>query len=240
MSPARLIYAAVPGGASPAGKAWLVTFTDLVCLMLTFFVMLFAMSEPDTTRLKAMAGGGDAPLRRDGAEQPLQPLSAEGADKAKAIDLGYLGRVLDEQMRGDPALAGVVVARRDRDLVLVMPADLLFAPGSAEIAEAGRDVLFALGGVVRNLGNAVEVVGFGDPAEPVGAVKSTWELSLSRAGAVAASLRAAGYLRDMTIRGHADGRNMAGAADIDAGSVEDQARFARRVDVVIRDFGGAR
>ena len=34
----------VPGG-QRSSQAWLVTFTDLVALMLTFFVMLFAMSK---------------------------------------------------------------------------------------------------------------------------------------------------------------------------------------------------
>jgi len=34
-----------PAESQRSSQAWLVTFTDLVALMLTFFVMLFAMSK---------------------------------------------------------------------------------------------------------------------------------------------------------------------------------------------------
>ncbi len=33
------------GGTSGSNKTWLVSFTDIMGLMLTFFVLLFAMSE---------------------------------------------------------------------------------------------------------------------------------------------------------------------------------------------------
>ncbi len=239
MTPGRMIMAVVPGGASPAGRAWLVTFTDLVCLMLTFFVLLYAMSEPDPRTFQALASGlsGSAPAREDGREQPLTAFTAEGLDQEKAIDLGYLGRVFEAQMRTSPMLAEAVITRRDDDLVLALPSDLLFEPGSAALSQAGEQALFVLGGVARNIGNALEVVGHTDPTPITAAYPSNWELSLARAQAVAASLRRAGYLRDVTVRGQADGR----FAEVAPWRPEEERmRLARRVDVVIRAFGGGR
>jgi len=44
LSQSLLVYR---GGPSDNGQAWLLTFTDLAALMLTFFVLLFSMSTVD-------------------------------------------------------------------------------------------------------------------------------------------------------------------------------------------------
>ena len=51
-------------GFNPLG--WMLTFSDLVTLLLTFFVLLFAMKAPEVQKLKAafgiFSGGSDAAL----------------------------------------------------------------------------------------------------------------------------------------------------------------------------------
>lgn len=213
--------------ATPAGKAWLVTFTDLICLLLTFFVMLYAMSDPDPARYKALAAGvPGAKPEQVGDERPEAAFSAASLDRAKAIDLGYLGRVFESQMARNPELADVRINRIDGTLILSLPSDLLFEPGDATLSEGGRKALFVMGGVAANIGNAVDVVGHAD-ASPTGRRwTSNWELSLARAQAVADALREAGYLRDITVRGHGDGQS--------GGEVK---AAARRVDLVVREHG---
>lgn len=224
----------IPGGSGPAGRAWLVTFTDLVCLLLTFFVMLFAMSEPDPRRYAAFAQGlpGDAAPRQDGEAAPRTAFNAEGTDREQAIDLGYLGRVFESQMAGRPELANVRMTRREDHIVLALPSDLLFTSDSAELSPAGRRAVFLLGGVAANLGNAVDVVGHADPATPGPRWPSNWELSLARAGAVADALADAGYQRDITVRGQGDA-----AFDEVAPWLPEVRRreLARRVDLIVRE-----
>ena len=226
--------------AAQADRAWLLTFTDLVCLMLTFFVMLYAMSEPETVRFQGLVGvlsGGQAP-KGEGREAPRAAFNVAGLDRGRAIDLGYLGRVLEAQLRGDPVLGQVELTRREGTLVAALPADTLFAPGSDRLSADGEAVLFALGGVVANIGNAVDVVGHTDPT-PIASetFPSNWELSLARAQSVAASLRRAGYLRDVTVRGQADGA----FAEVPSWLPEsERRRLGRRVDVVIREHGSGR
>jgi len=212
---------------TPAGKAWLLTFTDLICLLLTFFVMLYAMSEPDPARYKALAAGvpGARP-QQEGDQRPETSFSAASLDRGKAIDLGYLGRIFESQMAANPELADVRIQRIDGNLVLSMPGDLLFAPGDANLSAEGRRALFIMGGVAANIGNAVDVVGHADASPTTRNWASNWELSLARAQSVADALREAGYLRDITIRGHGDGQAQ-GRVDAEA----------RRVDLVVREHG---
>ena len=44
----------VAGRVEPNTGAWLVTFSDLVMLLLTFFVLLLSMSSMDTKKLESM------------------------------------------------------------------------------------------------------------------------------------------------------------------------------------------
>ncbi|MFV3128385.1 OmpA/MotB family protein [Niveispirillum sp. KHB5.9] len=228
-APVRFSPFSFASPATPAGKTWLLTFTDLVCLLLTFFVMLYAMSEPDPARYKALAAGAPgAKLDQQGDARPEAAFSAASLDRGKAIELGYLGRVFESQMAANPELADVTIRRVEGTLILSLPSDLLFAPGDATLSEKGRAALFTMGGVAANIGNAVDVVGHADasPAGPNWA--SNWELSLARARTVADALHEAGYLRDITVRGHGDGQS--------GGAVSEA---ARRVDLVVREHGGA-
>lgn len=212
---------------TPAGKAWLVTFSDLICLLLTFFVMLYAMSEPDPARYKALAAGAPgARPEQAGEERPEAAFSAASLDRGKAIDIGYLGRVFESQMAKNPELADIRIDRVDGTLILSLPADLLFASGEATLSEGGKRALFVMGGVAANIGNAMDVVGHADASPVTHRYPSNWELSLARAQTVADTLRQSGYLREITVRGHGDGQS--------GGRVDPS---ARRVDLVVREHG---
>lgn len=239
MSGGMRLLALLPSRNTASGRAWLVSFTDLVCLMLTFFVMLYAMSDPADPRYRALAGGlhGDRAVRADGQAAPQAAFNVDGLNREKAIDLGYLGRVFETQMADHPELAQVLITRRDGRLVLALPADLLFAPGDAALSPAGRKALFVLGGVAGNIGNALEVVGHTDPRPAGSRWPSNWELSLARAQAVADALHGAGYLRAITVRGQADAQFPETAPFL---PVAERMRLARRVDVIVAEHGGAR
>jgi len=220
------------------GSGWLVSFTDLVCLMLTFFVMLYAMSEPDARRMADLSATlmGRIVPRADGEDMPSAAFNAMRLDRGKAIDLGYLGNIFQSQITASPELSGLVLTRREGVLVLALPADLLFAPGSASLSETGRHALFVLGGVAANIGNALDVIGHTDPSPAGAAWPSNWELSLARAQSVAMALKETGYLRPITVRGQGDAHFEEVAPWLPRG---ERMRLARRVDLVIREHGSA-
>jgi len=223
-----------------AAPAWQLMFADLIALLLTFFVMLFAMNTIDlgkwnnvvaTISTKPVQEGRGA-ASAVGAERNLAAMSNRFASQ-----LDYLAGVLRAQLAAEPTLASSMLLRLEDRLILSLPADLLFDSGRAELRPRAKEALFALAGALRHIGNQVDVQGHADP-NPIrgGAFASNWDLSLSRAAAVADSLRGAGYARDLGVFGHGDGR-IADVAEIEP--IERRYQLARRVDIVVRPVRSA-
>lgn len=222
-----------PASGGGALGAWMFTFTDLVLLLLTFFVMMFAMSSPRTEALKAMAEGLSTRLgplvERPVAETAAQH-AVQGFAERPASDLGYLRAVIEQMKARDPGLVGLVVRETADRLILSLPSELLFAAGDTRFRADGAHLLAEVGNMLSHVGNRIAVAGH---AEADGlrsdAYVSTWELSLGRAAAVAHALRRSGYPDDIEILGYADTRTgeLAGLPDTVRHAL------ARRVDVVV-------
>jgi len=219
--------------AQSPSRAWLVIFTDLVSLMLTFFVLLFSMSSVQIDRWKEMVDTLSQSLN-PAVEKATTPVSAQyniaTFFRKRAVNLDYLGSVLEDVMRRDPLLARSQFLRLEERLIIALPGDLLFAPGQAGLSDRAREAIFALGGILRNIGNQIVVNGHTDPgAAGTGSYPSSWELSLARATAVANSLRRSGYTEDITAYGYGDSR-FAELPDVVAA---ERMALARRVDIVV-------
>ncbi|MGB0683148.1 MAG: flagellar motor protein MotB [Magnetovibrionaceae bacterium] len=220
-------------GTAGQSRAWMITFTDLVSLMLTFFVLLFSMSHLKIDQWETMIDSLSQTLNPTDVDE-RKPLSTElnigSIFRKSAINLDYLVSVLGEAMDEDPLLRESLLLRMDDRLLIALPGDLLFQPGQAILNERARQAIFNLGGVLRNIGNQIGVNGHTDPIPPgAGPFASNWELSVSRAAAVANALRTSGYGEEITAFGYAASR-----FDLlpDLPPVERRA-MARRVDVVV-------
>jgi len=217
-------------------QAWLLTFTDLSALMLTFFVLLFSMStikDQDWQNLIDALAPRMSSLQEVTLALPTEDRSAEEVERVPGTDLDYLAAVLKEQMAANDIFSGAQVHRQGDRLVVSLPGDLLFAPGATELDEEGAKALFALTGVLRNLRNVIEIAGHADPTQPQQAYPSNWELSLARAAAVSGRLGELGYAGSIVVRGYGD----AHYAEIDP-ELTPEARLARarRVDIVIHSY----
>lgn len=219
-------------------RIWLITFTDLVALMLTFFVMLFAMSSVKVSEWQNVIDSLSQTLRPSD-EQPVPATTSTfnigTIFRKQAINLDYLSSVLNETVRGQPLLSAGHVLRLEDRLIITLPGDLLFEEGDATMTDSGRQSLFVLGGVLRNIGNQVGVNGHSGPDLPAGSdYSSNWELSTARAAAVANALKQSGYTDDIIAYGYADSRS-APLADLPEGV---GGALARRIDIVIRPTAG--
>lgn len=220
--------------AEKPNMAWMVTFTDLVSLMLTFFVLLFSMSSVKMDEWDAMI---------DTLTQTLNPgkLTTVAAATAQfnigtifrrqATNLDYLSGVLQAGVQGDPLLSSSRIMLLDDRLVIALPGDLLFPPGQAVMPDEARSALFTLGSLLRNVGNQIGVNGHSDPVPPSPdkGFQSNWELSLARASAVANGLRRSGYTDDIIAYGYADSR----FNQLPNLSAAEREKLGRRVDIVI-------
>ena len=211
----------------------MITFTDLVALLLAFFVLLFSMSSvrPDSWRVAIDSLSRTLnPTRVDKAVPSAVPFNIGTTFPKRGSDLDYLATVLNEALREDALLSSTRIIRSADRLIVALPGDLLFANGRAELSERAGKSLLILGSVLRNIGNRIGVNGHSDP-QPLkdGAYKSNWELSLARAVAVANTLRRSGYRREIVAYGFADSRYQ------QLPKIEEKRRraLARRVDIVI-------
>jgi chemotaxis protein MotB len=220
---------------SDNGRAgWMVTFADLVALLITFFVMLFATQKVDIGKWESLVDTLSYRLNPNQTiliARPTADRNAERLSRKRAIDLDYLQTVVRDKTRTVPELAGLELTRREDRLVITLPAELLFKPGKADPVASARQILFVLAGVLGTIGNRVEVVGHADPT-PIdnSHFTSNWQLSIARAVAVSNELRRAGYHRELSPSGYGASVFHEIPSDLSTGRKK---QAARRVDVVI-------
>lgn len=114
----------------PSGLGWIVTFADLICLLLAFFVMLFSLSTINEPRTKAVIDSVSQAFtigKTNGAGEPFT--GGDGAALA-ARDLEVeLARVFAAAI---PA-AEVDILRPGRLMQVEFLVDALFLPGTADV-----------------------------------------------------------------------------------------------------------
>lgn len=214
--------------------AWLVTFADLVALLITFFVMLFATQKVDIGKWESLVDTLSMRLNPNQTiliARPSADQNAERLSSKRAIDLDYLEKVILDKTRTEPELAGLELLRREDRLVVTLPAELLFPAGKADTLKSARPILFVLAGVLGTIGNRIDVVGHADPTPLRNShFESNWQLSIARAIAVANELRRAGYHREMSPSGFGESAFRELPPTVAENRRHD---VARRVDIVI-------
>jgi len=223
----------MPTSQQAVSNAWLLTFSDLISLMLTFFVLLFSMSNVKVDHWENVIESLSKTLH----PTPIKSIPAINASfnigtlfRKKAINLDYLASVLRDSLAPLQLLKGTKVVRLEDRLIITLPGDLLFEPGRGVMTKQAVEAMFILGGVFRNMDNEISVDGHTDPEPPVGqGYGSNWTLSTARAAAVANSLRRAGYRQKIVAYGYADSRYQ----NIPALAEEKRRALGRRVEIVV-------
>jgi chemotaxis protein MotB len=221
-------------------SAWLLTFTDLSALMLTFFVMLYAMSEPEPQVWSEIVTSMERELLNTfGPMESLGINDTVNLDKVslnRALKLEYLLSILEKHMEEDINNQNILISQKNENLVVSLPETLLFGSGSATMNPSGETTVTSLANALRRIRNRIEIVGHTDNVPLSNAsFPSNWELSLERAGIVAQALNRGGYVRPILIRGYGSVQ----FENIDANFSEDIRKdFSRRVDIhIMKDDG---
>lgn len=132
---------------------WLVTFSDLVTLLLTFFVLLLTMSSMDqsfVTRvtvsprdlgLMDYKGAGRISIAPEEVMEIIEdPL--EALEKAQRIkDLLYPDQALPDDVSRSTLNENLKVLARDDGVSLVLTDKLLFPRGGSELDQTAREIL---------------------------------------------------------------------------------------------------
>ncbi len=226
-----------------SSQVWLISFTDVMALMLTFFVLLFSMTEPAKQDWSEVTSALHSEFNKFyGSFQTLGPQDTINISRMnfnQALNIDYLESLLASANAQSRFLDNVKLNKMGDRLVISLPRELLFEPGQASVKEDGTRALYALGGTLSRVRNQIEIVGHADP-RPVSEgnrYDSNWELSLARAASVAGILETVGYDKDLIIRGSSSGR-YEDLADI--GDEERRLDLSRRVDIVVLSHDGRR
>ncbi len=203
---------APPGQGDDEGESWLMSYLDVLTLLITLFVLLLSMAS--------LAPG-------DGEEE----ISAPALQVALAVGEGLKPRHAGLQPRFQGlGMDGVSVERTHQGLTLRIEDRLLFDSGRARVTEGGRQVLSRLAERLAELGGEISVEGHTDSL-PIATARfpSNWELSTGRASAVVRALAEAGIARDrLRAIGYADTRPLATNDDAEGRAAN------RRVELVWR------
>jgi chemotaxis protein MotB len=195
---------------------WLITFADLIGLLLVFFVLLFSMSSLQTSKLQRISQGmpGAHPPARSDADALNHAMPDPQVEEGR--DPGYLASVIKAKFANEPALKKLTVTGLgDRAIISLTVPDLESSIGAD--AKGGKEnALHALADVLRMLPNQIVV---DSRLAPIGAVPgqsdlAMWEKSLQVALAVGNALTQGGVTSPVTTRGHVVSRGVQPTVDI--------------------------
>lgn len=235
---------------------WLVTYSDMVTLILVFFILLFSMSTVDQIKLEAVAQSFQERVIFDFMpsivpnDQPENTEAAETAEDDHSDDPIDLDRALDEyesKAQEDESLNHLIdsvedyldehdlndivsATRTERGVLLVIQESIFFDTGEAIILEEGKPFLEELATLFSQLPNDIKVEGHSD-SRPINTYRypSNWELSGARASSVVRYFIEEFNLDEsrFSIAGYADTRQIA------PNDTEENMSMNRRVEITI-------
>ena len=214
---------------------WLISYADLVTLLLALFTTLYAASTIDAHKLGPLSSSireaFDAPPATavpGAAPAIVAPVTVvAGAPPREDLQL-RLARDLAEAIKLDR----VRMHRDARGLILSLPEEAAFAVASSDVSGEARQMVDRIAAAVAPTPNSIRIEGHTDDV-PIrtSRFQSNWELSTARASAVVEYL--------VTTSGLAPGRlSAAGYGEFHPRVPNDtpENRAAnRRIDIVILD-----
>ncbi|MCW5588696.1 MAG: OmpA family protein [Legionellales bacterium] len=192
---------------------WVVTFADLMSLLMGFFVMLFALSEVDKEKFRLLgismkeAFGSPVSISLEptneqppaGKEDTKNPPLPTAIPKEEVRIPVYTTQIPNElapqtqkDMRAIKTLLNneikakrVQVEQKGRIIVIRLLDAGAFPSGSAELTDEFRPVISELGEQLKNIEGKIVISGFTDNVPIKNQLyRSNWELSASRAYSV--------------------------------------------------------
>ena len=212
-------------GGEEGSPAWMATFADMMSLLLTFFILMYAIASQNTARvLHEVLGIEEKSLG-------VIDLIDEITIKKSLQELTGLNNpnILDDMddIAEDSAMA---VDTNEAKVVVRVPGANLFKPGQADLQLSGRPVLDEVIAVIRRYPDyKIHIQGHTDD-DPISTEKfpTNWELSAARATAVLRYFFDKGVEPEkMTATGYADTFPLA-SNDTDQGRT-----LNRRVEFVL-------
>ena len=181
-------------------ERWLLTYSDLITLLMIFFVVMYAMSNVDAQKYEELSqslagalapsglGGTDSGGQSSGGGISTSPAAAAAtasADgKTDKVDpkLVAAAEKIQKLLKEKGLQDKVSVSVQERGVVVGLMNTVLFESGSADIKQEAIPTLIAIGQIANDVHNYIRIEGNTDDV-PQSSPKfpSNWELSVVRA-----------------------------------------------------------
>jgi chemotaxis protein MotB len=167
---------------------WIVSYADFVTLLFAFFVVMYAISSVNVVKYKNIAEGLGQAFSKNTTTKKINPNSK----KSHTLDANYMAGNIDKNIK---KLAKSLKEIKGSEFELYshkgwieldIKANALFNSGSADINPKALDKIYEIADLVKGKGFSVALEGYTDNV-PIKTTQypSNWELSASRAAAIA-------------------------------------------------------
>ncbi|NIA13319.1 MAG: OmpA family protein [Nitrospiraceae bacterium] len=217
----------------PGIPAWVVTYGDMMSLLLTFFVLLLSfstVSEKDFNQAMMSLQGAFGVL--DAYSGIINPVPRPPKKAAKRVE--RIAREIQRKMmvQGKEEDVNIELDKKG-GLKIVLPNQVLFASGSATLKPEAFDILASVGNVLEGLQTGyIDIRGHTDsrPLSGSGRFEDNWHLSYARARSVMMRLSATSNLPEGRYQVVACGPSQ----PVDTNETEQGRQANRRVEIHVR------
>lgn len=181
-----------PDEVKPGAPEWVVTFGDMMSLLLTFFVLLLSFSSTEASKFKMIAGymreafGLQAEESYSGVPMGTTILSTDARRQRESAEELNLVQNIRKEMEKAGVTKRSSVTITERGVSLRLEGELVFASGSAELRPEVLPLLDQIAGIALQRAERLDIEGHTDNL-PIRNKQfpSNWELSSARAGSTA-------------------------------------------------------
>ncbi len=163
---------------------WMTTYSDMVTLLLSLFVLLYGISNVDEGKFQGLMQSirGGFGVLEGGLVVDVDPGLASTASETALEQLAQLQETLAEFIDLEGLEASVMVEHQERGLVVRFADQVFFDLGKADLKPEALAILNKLGPILKDIPNPIRIEGHTDNL-PIRTAQfpSNWELSTHRA-----------------------------------------------------------
>lgn len=170
---------------------WMITYGDMMTLLLCFFILLFSFSTLDVVKFKdviielqgalgVLSGG---PMVLNLGDIPAKQMTHNPAASTRRLE--QIKENIEDEIKSEGLEGAIETSINERGLLIRFTDAVLFDPGKAQLKPEAIPVLDVVNQEIANINNRVAVEGHTD-STPIRTAQfpSNWELSTARATAI--------------------------------------------------------
>lgn len=179
----------------PTGNEWMGTYSDMVTLLMTLFVLLYSMSSVDAAKVQAISNAfsvlsgkaADSILEYDKYEGTEPIIGGESKventiEESENIENRTMYESVKEFVQENRLDSTIEIAQNEKGVVLQLKDSILFQSGQAELKTESSEILDKINTLISIMPNSVIIEGHTDNI-PISnsKFKDNWDLSSIRA-----------------------------------------------------------